>query len=136
MAKKKWLQTKVQETILSDGEALKKEKEAEFTKGLRPDGTKIGEYRNAEYAIFKSRINPIAGGYVDLMLKRDFLNRMFVVPHGKGYLLNSSDSKRDKLIGQYGIDILSINQEWFNKRQIEIYKPILIFDISKILNKK
>lgn len=122
--------------VLSDNDAIKKEKINEFTKGERPDGEKIGEYRNAEYAFFKKAINPLAGGYVDLLLTRSFANKMFIKSTNKGYLLDSTDSKTGNLIGKYGLDIMSINQEWFNKRQAEIYKFVLQFEISKILNRR
>ena len=124
------------EIILSDQDKLKERKVKEFTKGERPDGERIGEYRDAEYGIFKSQINPLAGGSVDLLLTRSFTNKMFLRKIGKGYLFNSNDYKTGSLIGKYGIDIMGINQEWFNERQKNIYKYILLFDISKILNKK
>lgn len=122
--------------IISDQDKLKQEKVNEFTKGQRPNKERIGEYRNAEYAIFKSQINPSANGYVDLLLTRSFTNKMFLRKFGNGYLFNSTDSKTGNLIGKYGIDIMSINQDWFNERQKNIYKYILLFDISRILNKK
>lgn len=125
----------VQKIVLSDEQALKERKEFEFTRGLRPNNTKIGVYRDPEYAIFKDNINPLGNGYVDLMLTRSFLNKMRVQRDVKNeFIFNSSDYKQDMLLGKYGGDILKINQEWFEKRQIEIYKFRLVFDIKKILN--
>ena len=124
------------EIILSDQDKLKERKVSEFTRGQRPNGDRIGEYRNPEYGIFKAQINPLANGYVDLLLTRSFTNKMFLTKRSSGYLFNSSDNKTGNLIGKYGIDIMGINQEWFNERQKNIYKYILLFDISRILNKK
>ncbi len=122
--------------MLSDQDKLKEEKINEFTKGERPNGKKIGEYRNAEYAIFKDNINPLANGYVDLLLTRQFSSKLFVRTFGSGFMFNSTDNKTGSLIGQYGIDIMGLNQDWFNNRQRNIYKPVLDFEISRILNKR
>ena len=132
-----WLEAKVQQTVLSDQKALKEEKINEFTKGERPDGSKIGVYRDPEYAIFKQHINPKAGGYVDLMLMRNFTGGLFVRPFTKrSFLFDSSDSKTANLIGKYGMDIMGLNQDWFDKRQNDIYRLVLYYEIQKILNKK
>jgi hypothetical protein len=126
----------VNEIILSDQDKLKERKVSEFTRGQRPNGERIGEYRSPEYGIFKAQINPLANGYVDLLLTRSFTRKMFLTKRSSGYLFNSSDNKTGNLIGKYGIDIMGINQEWFNERQKNIYKYILLFDISRILNKR
>ena len=122
--------------MLSDQDKLKEEKINEFTKGERPNGKKIGEYRNAEYSIFKQQINPLANGYVDLLLTRQFSSKLFVRTFGSGFMFNSTDNKTGSLIGKYGIDIMGLNQDWFNNRQRNIYKPVLDFEISRILNKR
>jgi hypothetical protein len=51
-------------------------------------------------------------------------------------MFNSTDNKTGSLIGRYGIDIMGLNQDWFNNRQRNIYKPVLDFEISRILNKR
>lgn len=125
----------VKKIVLSDEQALKERKEWEFSRGLRPNNTKIGTYKDEEYADFKRQINPLGGGNVDLLLTRSFLNKMSVqVDVGREFIFNSSDSKRDSLLGKYGGDILKINQQWFEDRQTQIYKFRLVFDIKKILN--
>ena len=129
---KAFLEKSVHDTIMSDHRGLRERKIAEFEVGERPDGRKIGNYRDPEYAFFKMKINPRAGGYVDLLLSRSFVNQMNpLLRTPRHYLLNSQDEKQNKLIGQYGIDILSINQEWFEKRQKELYKFVLVQDIKK-----
>jgi hypothetical protein len=136
IATKSWLENQVQQIVLSDNEKLKEQKIKEFTKGERPNGEKIGEYRSAEYAIFKQHINPLANGYVDLLLTRQFSSKLFVRPFANGFMFNSTDKKTSSLIGKYGIDILGLNQDFFNQRQKNIYKPVLDFEISRILNKR
>ncbi len=121
------------EIVLSDQESLKERKIEEFTKGERPDGRKIGKYRSGEYADFKHQINPRAGfGYIDLILSRSFVGKMFVRPFIRGsFRLDSTDSKTGNLLGKYGGEIMSINQDWFDKRQKEIYRFVLIQKIKK-----
>jgi len=40
-------------------------------------------------------------------------------PESGAYLFNASDP--NNLQGRYGIDILGLNQQWFENRQKEIY---------------
>jgi hypothetical protein len=122
------------EIVLSDSESLKDRKIEEFTKGERPDGRKIGKYRSEEYADFKNQINPRAGfGYIDLMLSRSFVGNMFVRPFTRGsFRMDSTDSKTGNLLGKYGSDIMGLNQDWFEKRQKEIYRFVLIQKIKKV----
>lgn len=126
----------MREIVLSDQKALKEEKVSEFTKGEKPDGTKIGKYKDPEYAYFKNQINPVAGfGNVDLLLTRQFTGRMFVKPYASGFIFDSTDPKTPNLL-RYGYEIMGLNQDWFNQRQKDIYRIVLLHDISKILNKK
>jgi hypothetical protein len=119
---------------MSDEKVLKERKLSELTRGERPSGDKIGVYKDAEYAIFKDRINPFADGYVDLLLTRSFYNKMFLKNYGREYIFNSSDSKTGNLIGKYGLDIMGINQAWFEQRQRDIYRLTLV-QMIKINNK-
>lgn len=120
---------------MSDEKVLKERKLSELTRGERPSGDKIGVYKDAEYAIFKDRINPFADGYVDLLLTRSFYNKMklFSVANKK-YIFNSSDTKTAYLTNKYGNDIMGINQAWFEQRQRDIYRLTLV-QMIKINNK-
>lgn len=120
--------------VLSDQKKLKEEKVNEFRHGERPDGRLIGMYRDPFYATEKYYLNPLAKGNVDLILTGSFTNKLFVKQYGKGYLFDSTDVKTGNLLGKYGLDIMGLNQEWFNKRQSEIYKFTLQVQIRKILN--
>lgn len=131
---KEILQAIVREIVVND-KLLKQEKINEFSKGVRPNGNIIGKYRDPEYAIFKQSINPLAGGNVDLILKRGFTNSLRVEKlYPKAFLFNSTDSKRDKLIAQYGTDIMGINQEYWEKRQKEVYLPTFRFQVKRLIN--
>lgn len=126
----------MKQIILSDQETLKEEKINEFEKGLRPDNKRIGGYQSGEYAHLKNQINPFAGfGNVDLIYTGSFVSKLFVRPYySRAFLFDSSDSKTGNLIGKYGLDIMGINKEWFNKRQKDIYRLTLSVELQKILN--
>lgn len=137
IAQKSWLENQVKEIVLSDNLALKKVKINEFEFGLRPNGKRIGEYANDNYAHKKNMQNSLAGyGNVDLIQTGAFVNSMFVFKNTKGFLFDASNDKKGKLIEQYGLDIMGLNQKTFNKRQKYIYKIQLSEEISRILNKK
>lgn len=130
----------VSKIVISDQKRLKEQKFNELEQGIRPDGDKIGYYSNSEmgydYADFKNKINPLAGfGNVDLLLTRSFYNKMFLIGNNRQFIFESSDIKTPNLKAKYGLDIMSISQEWFNTRQSDIYRLVLqqqIKDIYKI----
>ena len=118
---------------MSDQKRLKEQKISEWERGLIYDGVGKREYQDAEYAIFKQQINPLADGYVDLMLSHETARSLFVIATEKRkFQFNMRD--RYNLIGKYTPEILGINKEYFNKRQENIYRYVLIQDIQKILN--
>lgn len=123
------MQNLVKEIILSDQERLKEQKIDEFEQGLRPDGSRIGRYRDEDYRQIKIAQNPKAEGYVDLLYTYRTARSLFVRPYGKGFLFNWNDEHN--LVGRYGLDILGINQEWFNQRQKDIYRLTLTYQIKK-----
>ena len=125
----------VKNIIVSDQKTLKEEKISEFEHGLKPDGKRIGQYRDLFYAQIKERMNPLAGGYVDLLLTRSFSNKMFLIGNNRKFIFDSSDSKTPNLKAKYGLEIMSISQQWFDTRQSNIYRLVLqqqIKDIYKI----
>lgn len=125
----------VKEIVLSDKETLKERKINELERGLRPNEKRIGGYQNGEYANEKNQMNPLAGfGNVDLIYSGSFVSKLFLKSYSnnpRGYIFDSTDSKTDNLVGKYGLDILGLNQEWFNKRQSEIYRYTLVYQIIK-----
>ena len=119
------------EIVLSDNQKLKAEKINEFEQGIRPDGTRIGTYRDPEYKQIKLAQNPKADGYVDLLYTWRTARSLFVKVGNEpnGYLFGWTDNYN--LVGKYGLDILGLNQEWFDKRQKDIYRYTMIFQIKK-----
>ena len=100
-----------------------------------PDGSIIGNYQSAEYAIDKYQMNPLADGHVDLMVTRSFVNHLFVDKiRPRHYLFNSSDWKTDRLIGKYGIDIMGLNYDYWSNRQMQVYLPVFKFMIKRKAN--
>lgn len=121
--------------IIQNDNQLKSEKIREFTKGQMPDGSLIGNYRSAEYAIDKYQMNPSADGHVDLMLTRAFVNHLFVEQvRPRAFLFNSTDWKTNHLISKYTIDIMGINQKYWETRQKEVYLPVFMFQIKRKAN--
>jgi hypothetical protein len=126
------METLVKEIVLSDQKRLKEQKIDELEQGLIIDGVEKREYRSAEYAIFKDNINPRADGYVDLLLTRRFSNGLFVAPfYSRAFIFDSTDSKRDLLVSKYSLDIMGINNDWFYKRQKDIYRLVLVQTFKK-----
>lgn len=125
----------MRETVLSDQKNLKSEKIREFSYGQMPDGSLIGRYRDAEYAIFKQQINPLAGGNVDLIYEGGFTKGLVVKPTERGFIFDSTDYKSASLEKKYGEDIFGLNQEYFNQRQKDVYRLVLSVNIQKVLHK-
>lgn len=116
--------------MLSDKESLKREKINEWEQGLRPDKSIIGHYRDQEYREYKYSQNPRAKGNVDLLLTRGTANSLFVQSEGKREFIFGMNDKYN-LVGNYGYDILGLNQDWFNIRQNELYRITLVYQIKK-----
>lgn len=125
----------VEAIVMSDERRLKEEKLNEFEYGLRPNGSIIGNYRDEEYKIMKYFRNPNAGGQVDLILTGRWSQSLKLKPYYKSaFLFDAPLEQEYNLVGRYRLDILGINQDWFEQRQRDIYRYVLIQDIKKILN--
>lgn len=79
--------------------------------GKRPDGSLIGYYRDIDYAIFKQKINPKAGGDVDLILSGSLSNNIKTILNAKNIEIVSSDYKFEKIALKYGFDNFNITEE-------------------------
>lgn len=121
----------MEEIVLSDQKPLKNEKINEFESGLRPNGERIGFYRDPEYAIFKQQLNPKADGTVDLLLSRRTASTLFVHKGNKNGSYTFGMTDTHNLVPKYGRDILGINEDWFKKRQNDVYRLTLVFNIKK-----
>jgi hypothetical protein len=125
----------VNEEIVKEETTLKQLKEQDFLEGdIYGNGTLVA-YRSKNYEIFKSRKNPLAGGAVDLINTGAFVDAMKLnKPKGNKYLFGNTNSKRKILVDKYGIDIFGLNQNVFDKFQIEIIKPRFVKKLKDILN--
>jgi len=126
------LQKKVEEFVLTDLE-IRNLKRAEFKRGELPDGGIIGVYRDTNYQIMKQRMNPVAGGDVDLILTGKFTNQLFVKSlNNSRFIFDSQDEKTSMLKARYTDKIMGLNPETFDKLQKEKYAPKLITYIKRI----
>lgn len=108
------------EKIVLKSKDLKKEKVNEFKRAERPDGSDIGEYRNAMYRAFKRRLNPLNRGKVDLILTGSFTKKLFLEKKGKNkFRFKSSDEKAPMLFKKYGTDLRGLNQITTDEVQAE-----------------
>ena len=115
--------------------SLKAEKIKEFEYGVRPDGNRIGQYRNPFYKDFKQRKNPKAGGTVDLILTGQFTNGLYLTSRFKrAFIFESRDKKSENLKGKYGMDIMGLNEDFFYNKQKFEYAPLLIIEIKRYAN--
>src|SRR5690606_41679823 len=79
--------------------------------GKAPAGRLIGYYRDIDYAIFKQKINPKAGGDVDLILTGSLSNNIKTILNSKNIEIVSSDYKFEKIALKYGFDNFNITEE-------------------------
>lgn len=115
------IQGQTQKIIQSDS-TIKKEKIDEFRAGELPDGSRIGEYAFESYRLFKLRLNPLAGGFVDLILTGAFTQGLFVERvSGDRYRFNSTDEKAEPLKRRYGNAIQGLNESTFRDLEEKIY---------------
>lgn len=127
------LQKLVAELILKDEGTIKNLKEQEFKEGDIFGTGEKANYRSRNYSIFKSRLNPSAGGKVDLIVTGAFVNAMFLVkPTGGRYRFGNTDKKRNILKEIYGDNIFGLNQKVFEKYQKEILAPRLRSSIKQL----
>jgi len=104
----------------------------EFRRGELPNGNAIGFYKSPEYSLFKRNLNPLAGGTVDLILTGSFTRGLFVDDIAPSrFLFDSHDEKTDLLIGKYGLDIMGINQQEWERLQRNVYAPQLVKFIKR-----
>lgn len=115
------LEDLAEEVIIKAEDEITGLKEQDFIEGdIYGDGS-LRAYQNKGYELFKERLNPLAGGAVDLILTGRFVNAMEIGKRNKNkYHFDNTDSKRDLLANKYGIGIFGLNQSVFDKFQTEI----------------
>jgi len=122
----------VSELVLKDESTIKNLKEQDFKEGDIFGTGETATYRSRNYSIFKSRLNPSAGGKVDLIVTGDFVDAMYLLKPKQGrYMFGNTDKKRNILKEMYGDNIFGLNQKVFEKYQKEILAPRLRTSIKK-----
>lgn len=123
------------EEIQKEEQTIKGLKEQDFLEGdIYGDGKTLVQYRSRNYENFKSRINPLAGGTVDLIVTGKFVNAMYLLNPKQGkYLFGNRDRKRNILVEIYGDNIFGLNQNVFTKFQKDIIAPRFIRRIKEKL---
>lgn len=109
----------------------------QMTRGINSDGGEIGTYRSKAYQFMKERMNPLAGGTVDLKLTGDFqaeltLRRM----SNKEYAIYSQDVKAPMLKKKYGENIYFLSQAWSEQYKANSWKPNFMDKVNMVLSGK
>ena len=125
----------VNEEIIKEETAIKTLKEQDFLEGdIYGDGTRQ-VYENRDYSLYKSQLNPLAGGSVDLIVTGQFVDAMYLLKPKQGkYLFGNTDKKRNILKLMYGDNIFVLNQKVFEKFQRDIIAPRFIRKIKQKIN--
>ena len=125
----------VNEEIIKEETAIKTLKEQDFLEGdIYGDGTRQ-VYENRDYSLYKSQLNPLAGGSVDLIVTGQFVDAMYLLKPKQGkYLFGNTDKKRNILKLMYGDNIFGLNQKVFEKFQRDIIAPRFIRKIKQKIN--
>jgi hypothetical protein len=132
---KKNLRVLAMDTLVDTAEEYKGYQIEQWLHGERNDGNKIGEYKDSRYADDKARLNPLAGGSVDLILNRDFSNELTLRRESdKKYLVYSQDWKMGKLVGQYGPMIFYLNPKYLLQFRSKVYMREFKSRCEKVVN--
>ena len=137
------LQGMVRELVIKEETNLLGIKEDEFTRGERPDGSRIGYYASTLYKARKERLNPFAGGKVDLILTGAFVRSAYLTTPRSGLFgFGFSDSKAPDLLGKYNKgdkgqkSIQNINQGSWERFQKEVIAPRFLRQIKQQLGQR
>lgn len=102
--------------------ALLELKVNELKRGENSEGGRIGYYRNPNYRLFKSQINPLASGTVDLILTGSFTRGLFIEERGGRFQFDSADNKADELFSRYDY-IRGIQEDTFIRWENNYLRP-------------
>lgn len=99
--------------------------------GFTSDNKEIGGYASLAYEQLKQELNPFANGRVDLNLTGAFQKAMDAKITGNMLLIDSNDSKRNKLVEKYGKKIFGLTE----KNQKRYKKDVNLYLFRLIKNK-
>jgi len=131
------LREMVYDELIKEEHTLVMLKEQDFLEGdIYGSGAK-DTYASKIYAQEKFKKNQRAGfGNVDLINTGAFIDSFKLnKPKGNKYLFGATDPKRNILVKDYGIDIMGLNQDVFDKFQKEIIAPRFIKKLKEVINK-
>lgn len=100
-------------------------------KGEDSKGKSLGRYKSKSYERFKRKLNP--NNVVDLFLTGKFYSRFFNKTVNFPFQIDSKDSKRDKLVNQYG-SIFGLNTESKKVFAFEYVRRGLVTYYKKLVN--
>lgn len=130
------LREMVNEELIKEEDTLRMLKEQDFLEGDIYGNGSLVNYAIEDYSKYKQNLNPLAGGFVDLIKTGAFIDSFKLnKPKENRYLFGATDPKKSILVGKYGIDIMGLNQEVFNKFQKEIIAPRIVRKIKDKLNR-
>lgn len=89
---------------------------SQLMKGIRSDGTSLGNYKSKDYANFKRTLNP--NGVVDLKLTGAFHESFYVRKSEFPIVIDAKDKKRNELVNKYGEKLFGLTQ--INKKVFAI----------------
>ena len=126
-----------EQLIKEEGNLIELKKQQFLVGDIYGSGVK-DTYFSSDYASKKFLQNPLAGlGNVDLIKTGSFIDSFQLLKPKEGkYLFGASDPKRNKLVSQYGLDIMGFNQDVFNKFQRDIIAPRFLKQLKKIINNR
>jgi hypothetical protein len=99
----------------------------QMMRGERKDGLDIGQYASDDYRFLKERMNPLAGGTVDLRKEGDFQDQMELYIQTRNKVtIDSRDSKNGVLTKKYSTEIFGLSPKSLSKyRQLYFRKPFM-----------
>ena len=94
-------------------------------------------YSNKHYAATKYKMNPTAGGAVDLRYTGSFYNGIYLDQNyfSVPALFSNDTFKMEKLTQKYGTGILNIGKESMHEINIKTISPQIVNEVNKMLQK-
>lgn len=126
----------MEEAVTDTSPALKAAQQNQMLHGRNAAGDIIGKYRNPAYARKKYLLNPLAGnGNVDLRLKNEFQQDIFVDARENSAVIDSGNEKTEALIKKYGENIFGLNKDYAGEYAVNDMGPVATKNIIQQIHK-